>query len=161
MTVTPLKKRDQGQNTPVYNGPIFDADSHIQELNFSMMAKYLPEKYHEDWLIQSKYDDAGEYSLFLGDHKVENTEFADGVVFPPGKLKEWLAAVAKGKEMDVRIPIQPDMYTLKGRVQKLDEFGVESCLLFPGVMVSTFGWLYVFGLQKGGWEGTVRCAARL
>jgi predicted TIM-barrel fold metal-dependent hydrolase len=157
MTVTALKKRDQGQNTPVYNGPIFDSDSHIQELNFSMMPKYLPEKYHEDWLIQSKYDDAGEYSLFLGKHKVENTEFADGVVFPPGKLKEWLAAVAQGKEMDVRIPIQPDMYTLKGRVQKLDEFGVESCLLFPGVMVSTFGWLYVFGQQKGSFEGA--CAA--
>ena len=109
MTVTPLKKRDQGQNTPVYNGPIFDSDSHIQELNFSMMAKYLPEKYHEDWLIQSKYDDAGEYSLFLGKHKVENTEFATAAAVT--------AAVLNGAHL-VRVH---DVKAMKTVVEVADE----------------------------------------
>ena len=137
----------------VYTGPIFDADSHIQERNFDMIARYLPKKYHADWLIESKYGPDGEYGLWLGSHKVDNTEIADGVVFPPGKLKEWLKAVASGSEIDVRVPITPDMYTLKGRVAKLDEFGVEACLLFVGLMISTFGWLHVFGEKARSWEG--------
>jgi predicted TIM-barrel fold metal-dependent hydrolase len=156
MATNPVAKEGQGTAEPRYDGPIFDADSHIQERNFDMLAKYLPKKFHEDWLVQSRYDEKGEYSLFLGNHKVENTEIADGVVFPPGKLKEWLRAIATGEEIDVRIPISPDMYTLKGRVEKLDEFGVEACLCFVGLMISTFGWLHVFG-EKKGWEGP--CAA--
>ena len=63
MTATAPKREEKAQNTPVFDGPIFDSDSHIQELNFSMMAKYLPEKYHKDWLVQSKYDSAGEYCV--------------------------------------------------------------------------------------------------
>jgi predicted TIM-barrel fold metal-dependent hydrolase len=138
---------------PAYSGPIFDSDSHIQERDFSFMAKYLPRKFHEKWLVTSRYDDQGEYSMFLGDHKVDNTEIADGVVFPPGKLKEWLKAVATGREMDVRVPITPDMHTRKGRLAKLDEFGVDGALLFPGVVISTWGWLKVFGEREGSWEG--------
>jgi predicted TIM-barrel fold metal-dependent hydrolase len=157
MATSVIDRKDQVEAKAKYNakytGPIFDADSHIQEANFDMMAKYLPKKFHEDWLIKSKYDANGEYSLFLGNHKVDNVEIADGVVFPPGKLKEWLKAVAAGREIDARIPITPDMYTLAGRVAKLDEFGVEACLLFVGLMISTFGWLHVFGTQKKSWEG--------
>jgi predicted TIM-barrel fold metal-dependent hydrolase len=139
-------------SAPVYNGPIFDADSHIQERDFTFMGQYLPKKFHEKWLISTHYDDQGEYHLWLGSHKVENTEVADGVVFPPGKLKEWLAAISTGKEIDVRIPISPDMNTLKGRVEKLKEFGVESALIFPGLMNSIPGWLKVFGEQDKDWE---------
>lgn len=137
---------------PAYSGPIFDSDSHIQERDFSFMPHYLPKRYHEKWLVDSRYDDQGEYSLFLGAHKVDNTEIADGVVFPPGKLKEWLAAVSTGREIDVRVPITPDMNTLKGRIEKLDEFGVESALIFPGLMNSIPGWLKVFGEREQSWE---------
>ena len=151
-----LKTAARREPPPVYDGPIFDADLHIQELNFDFMAKYLPKKYHPDWLIHTKNDDQGEFNLWLGDQKVDNAEIADGEVFPPGKLKEWLAALNAGKQMSVRIPISPDMYTLKGRVEKLDEFGVEACLLFVGLMISTFGWLFVTG-EKKGFEGA--CAA--
>ena len=155
MATNPAVKEGQSTVEPRYDGPIFDADSHIQERNFDMLAQYLPKKFHEDWLVQSRYDENGEYSLFLGSHKVENTEIADGVVFPPGKLKEWLRAIATGEEIDVRIPISPDMYTLKGRVEKLDEFGVEAACALSALMISTFGWLHVFG-EKKGWEGPAR-----
>jgi hypothetical protein len=97
--------------------------------------------------------------MYIGNHKVENTELFDGVVFPPGRLKDWLRQIATGQQIDIRVPITPDMYTLQGRVAKLDEFGVESCLLFVGLMISTFGWLYVFG-EKGkelGRTGSCRC----
>lgn len=148
-----LKKRNKSElPAPPYNGPIFDSDSHIQERDFTFMADYTPKKFHEKWLVASKYDDEGEYSLFLGDHKVENTEIADGVVFPPGKLHEWLSAISTGKELDVCSPITPDMYTLKGRIEKLDEFGVEGATIFPGIMNSIPGWLKVFGEREGSWE---------
>jgi len=149
---TTLAEKDGTAAAPVYNGPIFDSDSHIQERNFDFMAQYTPKKFHEDWLVQSRDDDKGEYSLFLGNHKVDNTEIADGVVFPPGKLKEWLKAVASGEELDVRIPIEDNMYKPGARVAKLDEQGVEACLLFVGLIISTFGWLHVFGAKKG-YEG--------
>jgi predicted TIM-barrel fold metal-dependent hydrolase len=152
MTADALTRNKSKLPVALYDGPIFDGDSHIQERDFSFMPKYLPKKYHEKWLVQSKYDEHGEYSLFIADHKVDNTEFADGVVFPPGRLKEWLAAIATGKEIDVRIPITPDMHTLKGRMAKLDEFGVDGALLFPGVVISTLGWLKVFGEREGSWE---------
>jgi predicted TIM-barrel fold metal-dependent hydrolase len=143
---------EKTKEAPVYDGPIFDADSHIQERNFDFMAQYTPRKFHEDWLVQSRYDEEGEYSLFLGQHKVDNTEIADGVVFPPGKLKEWLKAIATGEQIDVRIPIEDNMYKRDARIAKLDEFGVEACLCFVGLIISTFGWLHVFGKEKG-YEG--------
>ena len=150
---TDLKEREQkSQDGPVYNGPIFDSDSHIQERNFDFMAQYTPKKFHEDWLVHTKYDEKGEFSLYLGNHKVDNVEIADGVVFPPGKLKEWLRAIATGEEIDVRIPIEDNMYKRDARVEKLDEMGVEACLLFVGLIISTLGWLHVFG-QKKGYEG--------
>ena len=37
-----------------YDGPIFDADTHIQEKDWSFLPGYLPKKYHQDWLIQRK-----------------------------------------------------------------------------------------------------------
>jgi predicted TIM-barrel fold metal-dependent hydrolase len=135
---------------PVYNGPIFDGDSHIQERDFSMFEKYLPKKYHKDWLIKTGYNAEGKYTVFLGDTEMHNFEISDNdLVFPPGKLKEWLAAISTGKEIDVRVPISKDMYTLQGRVEKLDEFGVESCLLFVGLFVAAFGWLHVAAQEKG------------
>ncbi len=137
---------------PAYTGPIFDADSHIQERNFDFMAQYTPKQFHEDWLVKSKYGPDGDYGLYLGSHKVDNTEIADGVVFPPGKLKEWLRAIATGEEIDVRIPIEPNMYQRDARIAKLDEFGVEACLCFVGLIISTFGWLHVRGAEKG-YEG--------
>lgn len=150
---TQLAKGDEGKApAPRYTGPIFDADSHIQEKDFSFMAEYLPKKFHKDWLVQTKYGEDGQYNMYLGDHKVENTEIFDGVVFPPGKLKDWLKSISSGGEIDVRIPIQDNMWQRDARVAKLDEFGVEACLLFVGLMISTFGWLHVFGLKKG-WEG--------
>ncbi len=149
------KSRDFEQSSlvvPRYDGPIFDADSHIQERNFDFMAQYTPRKFHEDWLVHTKYDERGEFGLYLGNHKVDNTEISDGVVFPPGKLKEWLKAISTGHEIDVRIPIQDNMYKRDARVAKLDEMGVEACLLFVGLIISTLGWLHVFG-QKKGYEG--------
>src|SRR4051812_38741560 len=103
-TMATKPKEDEGSSGPasLYRGPIFDADSHIQERNFDFMAQYTPKKFHEDWLVHTKFDDKGEFGLYLGNHKVDNAEIADGVVFPPGKLKEWLRAISTGQQIDVR-----------------------------------------------------------
>jgi len=142
--------------TPRYDGPIFDADSHIQERNFDFMAQYTPSKFHEDWLVHTKYDDKGEFSLFLGNHKVDNVEIADGVVFPPGKLKEWLKAIATGEQIDVRIPIQDNMYRRDARVEKLDEMGVEACLLFVGLIIATLAGC-TCSARKRAMQAPMRC----
>ena len=75
---------------------------------------------------------------------------------PPGRLKEWLASIATGKEIEDRIQPTPDMYQRKERIAKLDEFGVDGSVLFIGHMVTTFGMLDLMAAELGP-EGA--CAA--
>jgi len=128
---------------PDYKGPIFDGDTHITEQDFSMFEKYLPKKYHKDWLITRKFGPDGRFGTFIGERRVENSEaHPEGLVPPPGKLKEWLKAVKDGKEtVSGWIPKTPDMYTPSERLKKLDEFGVEGSVLFIGNFVGIFGYL--------------------
>jgi predicted TIM-barrel fold metal-dependent hydrolase len=138
---------------PVYLGPIFDGDSHIQERDFSLFERYLPKPHHKEWLIRTGYNAEGEFTAFLGDDEMLTFEvFDNGLVFPPGKLKDWLSAIATGKELDVRVPITPDMYDVRRRIAKLDEFGVESCVLFPGQFVAALGWIEKKA-QRLGYDG--------
>ena len=37
-----------------YAGPIFDADTHIWEQDFSFMERYLPDALKKDWLVARK-----------------------------------------------------------------------------------------------------------
>src|SRR5437870_4612323 len=112
---------------PEYNGPIFDGDSHIIERNFDFFKEYLPKQYHKDWLPARKIGPDGRFGLHIGDRMVENAEAnAEGLVPPPGKLKEWLRAMKEGKS-NVEGWEKPtvDMLDKDERVKKLDEFGVE------------------------------------
>ena len=82
----------------VYDGPIFDCDSHIYELNYDFMKDYLPKALQPDWLVARKEGPDGRFGLFVGDRMVENTECnPEGLVPPPGRLKEWLRAMKEGK----------------------------------------------------------------
>jgi predicted TIM-barrel fold metal-dependent hydrolase len=125
-----------------YDGPIFDSDSHIYEADFAFFKGYLPEKYHAEWLPARKFGRDGRYGLYVGERRVENVDFdPNGLVPPPGKLKEWLRAVKEGKSnIDGWIKPTPDMYERDARLKKLDEFGVEACLLFVGEFNATFGY---------------------
>ena len=128
---------------PDYKGPIFDGDTHLSEKDFSMFEKYLPKKYHKDWLITEKYGQDGVYGWFVGDRRVENAE-ADpsGLVPPPGKLKEWLKAMKEGKSnVEGRVKPTEDYWDPAARLKKLDEFGVDGSILFVGHFVATFGYL--------------------
>lgn len=130
------------QPTKVYTGPIFDCDSHIHERDYDFMKKYLPAELHAEWLPARKVGPDGRFGLHIGDRMVENAESnAEGLVPPPGKLKEWLQAMKEGKS-NVEGWLQPteDMMTAAGRVAKLDEFGVEGSIVFVGEFVSTFGY---------------------
>ena len=128
---------------PLYDGPIFDADTHIVEDSFDFFRDYLPRQYHERWLPAHKLGPDGEFGLFVGDRKVQNYDFhPDGLVPPPGKLKEWLRAMKDGKSIDDGwIPATPDMYDRDARLRKLDEFGVEACMLFIGNFNAAVGYL--------------------
>ena len=139
MTVANLKESVQ---RPLYSGPIFDCDSHIHERDYDFMRRYLPAELQADWLVARKVGPDGRFGLHVGDRMVENAESnSQGLVPPPGKLKEWLRAMKEGKS-NVEGWILPteDMMAPAERLAKLDEFGVESCILFVGEFVSTFGY---------------------
>lgn len=147
-------KRHATTDVPVYNGPIFDGDTHIHEKDFSFFEKHLPEKYHHDWLPAYKHGPDG-YGMYIGRHIVPTTPGEtreDGLMPPPGMLKQWLAAIATGKEIDERIRPTPDMYRRKERIEKLDQFGVEGSILFLGNFVTALGQLDVMA-EKLGPEG--------
>jgi predicted TIM-barrel fold metal-dependent hydrolase len=133
-------------NSPdIYTGPIFDCDTHLYEVADSW-SRYLPQKFRQDWGYEwRKAADNGEWALHIGDRKVEVSAgyfTEEGHVPPPGKLKEWLAAMKMGKaEVDLRVPLTPDMYAAEARLKKMDEFNVEGCLLYCGNMVSTISYL--------------------
>ena len=127
---------------PRYEGPIFDCDSHIVERSFEFMKQYLPKALHADWLLERRYGPDGRFGLFIGERRVTNSEANEqGLVPPPGKLKEWLKAMKEGKSNveGWALPTE-DMMAPEARLKKLDEFGVEGCILFVGQFVSTFGY---------------------
>jgi predicted TIM-barrel fold metal-dependent hydrolase len=124
-----------------YDGPIFDGDSHIFEKDFDFFEQYLPKQYHERWLPARKIGPSG-YGFYVGDRLVANFEIdPSGLVPPPGKLKEWLRAVKAGESnVSGWINPTPDMYDRDARLKKLDEFGVEACLLFIGEINAALGY---------------------
>jgi len=125
-----------------YAGPIFDADTHIWEQDFSFMERYLPDALKKDWLVARKVGPDGRFGLHVGDRMVENAEAnAEGLVPPPGKLKEWLQAMKDGKS-NVEGWLHPtdDMVGPAARLLKMDEFGVKGAILFVGEFVATFAY---------------------
>jgi predicted TIM-barrel fold metal-dependent hydrolase len=117
----------------LYDGPIFDSDTHIVEADFDFFKEYLPRQHHEKWLPTRKVGPDGVYAMYVGDRKLENYDFRDGLVPPPGSLKEWLRAMKEGREVDDGwIPATSDMIEREARLAKLDDFGVEACMLFVG-----------------------------
>jgi predicted TIM-barrel fold metal-dependent hydrolase len=124
-----------------YDGPIFDSDSHVHEHDFDFFREYLPRDLHDQWLLQRRNGPEG-FGLYLGDRKVHNAEAnAEGLVPPPGKLKEWLKAMKEGKS-NVEGWIKPtrDMSDRDARVAKLDEFGVDGAIMYPGEFIATVGY---------------------
>ena len=140
----------QGDLAPVYTGPIFDGDTHIQEKDLSLFQKYLPEKYHKDWLPARKHGPDGRFGLYVGDTRVENADIReDGKIPPPGKLKDWLMALNTGESVDASAVPTLDMHDRNARIAKLDEFGVDGSIMFVGEFVATFGVLGVLADQRG------------
>jgi predicted TIM-barrel fold metal-dependent hydrolase len=125
-----------------YSGPIFDSDTHIVEQDFEFFKEYLPRKYHEKWLLAKKVGPDGRFGLHVGDQRVENFDFdPNGLVPPPGKLKEWLRAVKEGKSTVTGwIQPTPDMHDRDARIETLDRFNVEASLLFVGEFNASIGY---------------------
>ena len=124
-----------------YAGPIFDSDTHIHEHDFDFFPEYLPKQYHDQWLLRRGEGPEG-YGLYIGPRKVHNAEAnAQGLVPPPGKLKEWLRAMKEGKS-NVEGWIAPtvDMWDREARVRKLDEFGVDGSIMYPGEFIASVGY---------------------
>ena len=125
-----------------YTGPIFDSDSHIHEKDFSFFERYLPEQYRAEWLLKRKRGGDGRFGLHLGDRYLENSECnPEGLVPPPGRLKDWLRAMKEGKSiLDGWIKPTLDMDDSAARLSKMDEFGVEGALVFPGEILATLAY---------------------
>jgi predicted TIM-barrel fold metal-dependent hydrolase len=129
------------QATTRYDGPIFDSDTHVHEQDFEFFKEYLPRELHGQWLLQRRDGPEG-FGLYLGERKVHNAEAnSQGLVPPPGRLKEWLKAMKEGKS-NVEGWIEPtvDMTEREARVAKLDEFGVDGSIMYPGEFIATVGY---------------------
>ena len=126
-----------------YKGPIFDCDSHIHEKDFAFFDEYLPGKYRAEWTIARKRGPDGRFGLHIGDRYLENSESnPEGLVPPPGRLKDWLRAMKRGESMlDGWIAPTPDMDDPVARLAKLDEFGVEGAMVFPGEILAALAYL--------------------
>ena len=125
-----------------YRGPIFDCDTHIHERNFDVMRSFMSPELREEWGPARKVGPDGRFGFHLGNRMVENSEAnAEGLVPPPGRLKEWLRAMKEGKS-NVEGWIKPteEMMTPEGRLRLFDEFGVEAAIVFVGGFVSTLGY---------------------
>jgi predicted TIM-barrel fold metal-dependent hydrolase len=130
-------------NVPVYQGPIFDGDTHLYETE-DAWSRYLPKKYLADWNYHFEVED-GFRVLYVGRRKVEISAgyySPDGKVPAPGRLHEWLKAMKEGKgEIDFRVDRTPDMMHAAPRLTKMDQFGVETCFIYCGDMVATISYL--------------------
>jgi len=135
---------NQQDSAPAYSGPIFDGDTHLYETE-DAWSRYLPKQYEKDWRYHFKIDEDGYRALYIGERKVEVSAGyydAEGRIPPPGKLHEWLKAQHSGQaHLDMRIPIAPDMRHAAPRLKKMDEFGVEGCIIYCGDMVATVSYL--------------------
>ena len=74
----------------VYQGPIFDCDSHIYELNYDFMKDYLPKALQPEWLPARKVGPDGRFGLHIGDRMVEfyNQGKPKEVTFEHGKATQ-------------------------------------------------------------------------
>lgn len=140
MSVASAKiKREQS----VYQGPIFDADTHLFE-TADAFVKYLPPELKEKYTIEFRVAEDGRHALHVGQRKVEITadHYGDGKVPAPGKLHEWLRAIKDGQsDIDLRVDMTPDMINPADRVKRLDEWDVKSSILFIGHMLAALTYL--------------------
>ena len=127
----------------LYDGPIFDGDTHILEDGLDFFKAYVPKEHHEALLPWQGVGPSGEYGLHVGSRRVLNHDIhPEGLVAPPGQLKAWLRAMKEGKAVDDGWgPPTADQFDRDVRIRKLDEFGVEACMLFPGNFNLAVGYL--------------------
>lgn len=132
------------QRTPLYSGPIFDADTHFWETDEAWTA-YLPKEAADRYGISFRKGADGDFAMYVGSRKVEISAdhlMEDGRVPAPGKLHEWLRAMKEGKaEIDMHVPKTPDMMEPGPRVAKLDQWDVRSSILFVGNMITAISYL--------------------
>ena len=100
---------------PVYQGPIFDCDSHVHEHDFDFFAEYLPKKYHEKWLLQRKVGPDGEFGLYIGDRRVHNAEANAGGTGAAAGQAQGMAAGDEGRQVQRRGLDQADAGNLRPR----------------------------------------------
>jgi predicted TIM-barrel fold metal-dependent hydrolase len=123
-----------------YEGPIFDADSHIFEPGAEAWNRHLPARFRADHTVRWEPQADGHMHIFVGDKRVtlgeaHNRSDRDGnlLIPKPGSLKDFLKAQKTGEESFEFVPLHPSHYDRDARLQRLDEFGVEAQVVFHGL----------------------------
>lgn len=126
----------------MYNGPIFDCDTHFYETPDAF--RYIPENMKADWGVEYRGTTDEDFTLYVGNRKVEHlTGYyrPDGTVPAPGKLHEWLRAMKEGRhDPGLRTLPTPDMTGPAERLAKLDEWNVEGCISYTGNFIATLAY---------------------
>lgn len=141
MTTATADKTQVG--SPVYDGPIFDADMHVLEpYNGEAWSRYLPEKFKKEWLVHYRTS-PGKMEHWIGNRQIMIGEghSGDGKIPKPGTLHEYLKALKNGEELDLRIDPPSACFDRDERIKLLDDFNVESTIMFIGTHVTTIGYL--------------------
>jgi predicted TIM-barrel fold metal-dependent hydrolase len=118
--------------------PYFDCDSHIVE-SLENITRHQPKAFKEKYRLERRETGEGKYPWFLNGQKLEILEDATrpGNMIPkPGALKEFLQALKSGLTTHVFVPAGPEVLTREGRLQHMDETGVEASILYPGEVIS-------------------------
>jgi len=123
-----------------YDGPIIDADSHLFEANADAWNRHLAPQWREDYALRFEPQADGHMLMFVGGRRVtlgesHNRAAQDGTLMipKPGSLKEFLKSQKTGEESFEFIRVQPDHVSRDQRLARMDEFGVEACVLYHGL----------------------------
>jgi predicted TIM-barrel fold metal-dependent hydrolase len=124
----------------LYEGPIIDADSHLVEADADAWNRHLPARWRDGYAVRFEPTADGHMLMFVGGNRVtlgeaHNRAASDGslMIPKPGSLKEFLKAQKTGEESFEFVPVQRDHQHRDRRVAKMDEFGVEACVLYHGL----------------------------
>ena len=113
--------------------PVLDADTHYYEPR-DAFTRHLSRKHWEHG-VRVVRDELAREQILVGERVFRMIVPEFETTTKPGALREMLRRLASGdfKESDARQPIQPEYRNHDARLKKMDEQGVNACIVLPTI----------------------------